>query len=94
MRRWRVYGCAFAQTEPAPCRVKVRDEQLVGCLCLATVRVGGGVVLNQRVRQSPRMSTRTELRVASAARPRANPSLHPTCYRLLRRLPQAGELQR
>jgi len=50
--------------------------------------------LNHRLWHSPRVFTYTEPRAEKAVRPRANPSLHPTCYGWLRQPPQAGELKR
>jgi hypothetical protein len=89
-----VNGQSDCQNRARALSLKVSNEQSVGCRCRANIGANGCVALSQRVGQSPRVFTRTELRVRSAARPRANPSLHPTCYRRLRRLPQAGELKR
>jgi hypothetical protein len=94
MRRRRVYGQSVCQDRARAMPHEVSNEQSVGCWCHAIVGANGCVALSHRIGQSPRMPTRTEFREASVARPRANPSLHPTCYSGLRPLPQAGELKR
>jgi hypothetical protein len=94
MRRRRVYRQGVCQDRSRALPHEVSNERCVGRWRRAIVGANGCVGLSQRVRQSLRMSTRTELRAASVARPRANPSLHPTCYSGLRPLPQAGELKR
>jgi hypothetical protein len=89
-----VNGQSICQDRARALSLKVGNEQFVGCLCRAIIGANGYVALSHRVGKSPRVFRRTELRVASVARPRANPSLHPTCESGLRPLSQAGELQR
>ena len=82
MRRRRVNEGRICKDRARALSREVSNEQFVGCRCRATIGAGGRVALSHRIGQSLRMSTRTELCVASAARPRANPSFHTDALRL------------
>jgi len=94
MRRRRVNARCICQERERALSREVSNERFVGCLRRATIGVNGCVALGHRIEQRPRKPTRTELCMASAARQRANPSMHRTCYGWLRQPPPAGDLKR